>query len=80
MKGYIKNHDRCFSYLTYMIKRLREEQRVPQWIMAKRMNISRQTYAKKEDTPEEMSLEEFFQVADLLGVRAEDLIRERTGE
>lgn len=80
MKGYVKKHDRCFSFLTSMIKRLRKEQRVPQSVMAQRMHISRQTYGEKEDSPEKMTLDELFQVADLLGVRAEDLIRERTGE
>lgn len=80
MNGYIKDHKRVLTWISYMIKRIRDEKNIPQWAMARRMNISRQTYSKYENYPAEMTLEEFFKVADLLEVRAEDLLRERTGE
>lgn len=75
MIGYLQSHGKEMAWLSAQILRARKEKRVTQADMAKRLGMNRHTYAKREERPELMTLQELYMVSDLLGIRAEDLIR-----
>lgn len=75
MTGYKKNHQGDMASLSALIRKARRGQKVSQEEISRQMGISRQTYAKKEENPEGMTIEELFMVSDLLGVRATDLLK-----